>query len=185
VASKNDVDRALARALEGFSTWRDVSATNRATTLRHVAETMATRRARSIAVMARDGAKTVAEADAEVSEGVDFARFYAAHAPSKDLSSPLGVVLVVSPWNFPYAIPAGGILASLAAGNAVILKPAPESVAVAAELVGQLWDAGVPRDVLQLIPTRDDECGHHLVTHADVSAVILTGSFETAALFTS
>jgi RHH-type proline utilization regulon transcriptional repressor/proline dehydrogenase/delta 1-pyrroline-5-carboxylate dehydrogenase len=65
------------------------------------------------------------------------------------------------------------------------LKPAPESVAVAYELATQLWDAGVPRDVLQLIPTRDDECGRHLVTHVGVSAVVLTGSFETAQLFTS
>ena len=67
----------------------------------------------------------------------------------------------------------------------MILKPAPESVAVAFELVNQLWDAGVPREVLQLIPTRDDECGQHLVTHVGVSAVVLTGSFETAQLFTS
>ena len=146
---------------------------------------MGERRARTIAVMARDGGKTVAEADPEVSEGIDFARFYASRALSDGASTPLGVVLVVPPWNFPYAIPAGGVLASLAAGNAVILKPAPESVAVAVELVQQLWDAGVPRDVLQLIPTRDDECGQHLVTHVGVSAVVLTGSFDTAQLFTS
>ena len=95
------------------------------------------------------------------------------------------MVLVVPPWNFPYAIPAGGVLAALAAGNAVILKPAPETVAVAFELAHQLWDAGVPREVLQMVPTRDDDTGRHLVTHVGVSTVILTGSFETAKLFTS
>ena len=185
VASKSDIDRAVETALEGFASWQNLAVEHRTDTLRRAAEKMAGRRAASIAVMARDGGKTVVEGDAEVSEGVDFARFYAAHAPNNDLSVALGVVLVVSPWNFPYAIPAGGILASLAAGNAVIVKPAPETVAVASELVHQLWNAGVPRDVLQMIPTRDDECGRHLVTHADVSAVILTGSYETAALFTS
>jgi len=185
VASIPNIDRALERALEGFASWQNLDGDDRANTLRQVANVMASRRAVSIAVMARDGGKTVAEADAEVSEGVDFARFYAAHAPSDDLSVPLGVVVVVPPWNFPYAIPAGGILAALAAGNAVILKPAPETVAVASELVHQLWDGGVPRNVLQLVPTRDDECGRHLVCHDSVNAVILTGAFETAMLFTS
>jgi RHH-type proline utilization regulon transcriptional repressor/proline dehydrogenase/delta 1-pyrroline-5-carboxylate dehydrogenase len=185
VASVHEIDAAVANALSGLGAWREQTGEQRASVLRHCADVMAARRATTIAVMARDGGKTVAEADPEVSEGVDFARFYAAHAPENDGSAPLGVVLVVPPWNFPYAIPAGGVLAALAAGNAVILKPAPEAVAVANELVHQLWDAGVPRDVLQMIPTRDDECGRHLVTHRDVHAVVLTGSFDTAKLFTS
>ncbi len=63
-------------------------------------------------------------------------------------------MVVASPWNFPLSIPAGGVLASLAAGNAVILKPAPEAVAVAGELVQALWDGGVPRTVLQFVPVR-------------------------------
>jgi RHH-type transcriptional regulator, proline utilization regulon repressor / proline dehydrogenase / delta 1-pyrroline-5-carboxylate dehydrogenase len=185
VASINDIDQALEFASSGFATWHGLARDERQAILRRGADVMAARRATTISVMCRDGGKTVAEADPEVSEGVDFARFYADHAPSDDRSTPLGVVLVVPPWNFPYAIPAGGVLASLAAGNAVVLKPAPESVAVAYELVNQLWDAGVPRDVLQMIPTRDDESGQHLVTHVGISAVVLTGSFETAALFTS
>jgi RHH-type proline utilization regulon transcriptional repressor/proline dehydrogenase/delta 1-pyrroline-5-carboxylate dehydrogenase len=185
VASIAEIDRALEFASSGFASWHQRSLAERHAILRHAAQIMGERRARTIAVMARDGGKTVAEADPEVSEGIDFARFYASHAVADDASTPLGVILVVPPWNFPYAIPAGGVLASLAAGNAVILKPAPESVAVAYELATQLWDAGVPHDVLQLIPTRDDECGRHLVTHVGVSAVVLTGSFETAQLFTS
>ena len=95
----------------------------------------------------------------------------------------LGVVVVASPWNFPWAIPAGGVLAALAAGNAVILKPAPETVLTATVLAGQLWAAGVPRDVLQLVPCPDDEVGRRLVTHPDVAAVVLTGSWDTAQRF--
>jgi RHH-type proline utilization regulon transcriptional repressor/proline dehydrogenase/delta 1-pyrroline-5-carboxylate dehydrogenase len=185
VARVDEIDEALEFASSGFATWHRLSVEDRQTILRRAADLMAERRAATIAVMARDGGKTVAEADPEVSEAVDFARFYASHALGDDASTPLGVVLVVAPWNFPYAIPAGGVLAALAAGNAVILKPAPEAVAVAFELVTQLWDAGVPREVVQLVPTRDDESGQHLVTHVGVSAVILTGSFETAMLFTS
>ena len=93
------------------------------------------------------------------------------------------MVVVASPWNFPYAIPAGGVLAALAAGNAVILKPAPEVRAVGRLLVEQLWQAGVPRDVLQFVACPDDEVGRRLVTHPDVGTVVLTGAYETAQLF--
>jgi RHH-type proline utilization regulon transcriptional repressor/proline dehydrogenase/delta 1-pyrroline-5-carboxylate dehydrogenase len=94
-------------------------------------------------------------------------------------------VLVASPWNFPYAIPAGGVCAALAAGNAVILKPAPEVREVAFELAQQLWRAGVPRDALQFVACPDDEVGRRLVTHDDVATVVLTGAYETAQLFRS
>ena len=96
---------------------------------------------------------------------------------------PLGVVVVTPPWNFPLSIPAGGVLAALAAGNAVVLKPAPEAVLVGWELASCLWDAGVPRDVLQFLPCPDDEIGRGLVTDPRVGGVILTGSVETARLF--
>jgi RHH-type proline utilization regulon transcriptional repressor/proline dehydrogenase/delta 1-pyrroline-5-carboxylate dehydrogenase len=92
-------------------------------------------------------------------------------------------VVVTPPWNFPLSIPAGGVLAALAAGNAVILKPAPEAVLVGWWLARCLWDAGVPRDVLQVLPCPDDETGKALVTDPRVGAVILTGSAETARLF--
>ena len=185
VAGMNDINQALEFASSGFASWHRLSRDERQAILRRAGDVMAARRATTVAVMCRDGGKTVAEADPEVSEGVDFARYYADRSPTDDDSTPMGVVLVVPPWNFPYAIPAGGVLAALAAGNAVVLKPAPETVAVAFELVNQLWDAGVPREVLQMVPTRDDDTGRHLVTHVGVSAVILTGSFETAKLFTS
>ena len=87
------------------------------------------------------------------------------------------------PWNFPYAIPAGGVLAALATGSAVILKPAPETVLTAVELARHCWDGGVPRDVLQFLPCADDEAGQHLITHPLVDAIIFTGSWETARMF--
>ena len=94
--------------------------------------------------------KTVTEADPEVSEAIDFARYYprslieAADELVDCRAEPLGVVVVTPPWNFPLAIPAGGVFAALAAGNAVVLKPAPEAVLVAWHLANCLWDAGIP-----------------------------------------
>jgi len=142
----------------------------------------------TIAIMARDAGKTVAEADPEVSEAIDFANYYALSAISLDLekhSSPVGVVVIVPPWNFPYAIPTGGICAALAAGNSVIFKSAPETVATSWQLVNQLWRAGVPKEVLQFVSTEDNEIGKSLITHEDVNAVILTGAYSTAELFSS
>lgn len=184
VATREHVDEALARSRAAARSWGSSDAEARARILGEVARVMAANRARSIAVMSRDTGKTVAEADPEVSEAIDFVRYYADFAEGRG-SSPVGVVLVVPPWNFPYSIPTGGVAAALAAGNAVILKPAPEAVAVAAEIAEQFWAGGVPRDVLQFVPTRDDEVGRHLVTHDAVDAVILTGSFDTAQLFFS
>lgn len=185
VARRDAVDAALERARLAWPAWEARTTRQRAQVLAHAARVMEEARATTIAVMARDTGKTVGEGDPEVSEAVDFLRYYAERARELDGSSALGVVLVVPPWNFPYSIPAGGVSAALAAGNAVILKPAPEAVAVAWELVNQLWSAGVPREVLQLVMTRDDDVGRHLVTHDGVDAVILTGSIDTARLFTS
>ena len=184
VASTAGVDQAVARARDAQPGWSDRGALDRRRLFEAAAALLVDRRADLIAVMGRDGGKTVAEADPEVSEGIDYLRYYAGH-PADESSSALGVVLVVPPWNFPLAIPLGGVAAALAAGNAVILKPAPEAVATGWAIVNALWDAGVPRDVLQFVPTRDDEVGRRLVTHDGVDAVILTGSFDTAVLFTT
>ncbi len=184
VASAAGVDRAVDRAHVAQPGWADRSVDERQRLLDAAAALLAERRDDLIAVMARDGGKTVAEADPEVSEGVDYLRYYARHQVDAP-STPLGVVLVVPPWNFPLAIPLGGVAAALAAGNAVILKPAPEAVATGWAVVTALWEAGVPRDVVQFVPTRDDDVGRRLVTHDGVDAVILTGSFDTAVLFTT
>src|SRR5262249_5294423 len=142
-----------------------------------------------IGAMIVDGAKTVAEADPEVSEAVDFARYYprALEETRAELEGaemdPLGVVVVAPPWNFPLSIAARGVLAALTAGNAVLLKPAPEAVLVGWQLAQALWDAGVPMETLQFVPCPDDDVGQSLVTDPRVNAVILTGSAETARRF--
>ena len=184
VATTDDVDRALVRASNAVTAWNARPGEERRAIFERAANVMEQQRAETIAVMARDGGKTVGEADPEVSEAIDFVRYYGAQTLDGE-TQPLGVVLVVPPWNFPFAIPAGGVAAALAAGNAVVLKPAPETVATAWQLVRQLWEGGVPREVLQFLPTRDDECGRYLVTHDAIAGVVLTGSFETAQLFTS
>jgi RHH-type proline utilization regulon transcriptional repressor/proline dehydrogenase/delta 1-pyrroline-5-carboxylate dehydrogenase len=150
---------------------------------------MAEQRFDTISYLVHHGKKAIREADAEVSEAIDFARYYSgafdvAHTAVAGVSaSALGVVVVTPPWNFPLAIPAGGTLAALMAGNAVILKPSRETPEVAWHLVNQLWASGVPRDVLQFFPCSDSELGRALVTHPGVDAVVLTGSYETARMF--
>lgn len=185
VANEKLIDKAVSVATSGVSSWSAKSVAERKEILFNVANVMHEQRARTIAVMSRDAGKTVSEADPEVSEAIDFARYYATTGVDNSDSRPMGVVLVVPPWNFPYAIPAGGVCAALAAGNTVILKPAPETVATAWLLAQQLWEGGVPHDALQFVPTRDDETGKHLVTHDGVQALILTGAFDTANMFMS
>ena len=182
VISRADVDSALLTCQK--SSWMSTDANYRRDILKKVAAHMSGQRAQSIAIMTRDAGKTVSEADAEISEAIDFARFYATEIDDEKSTS-LGPVLVVPPWNFPYAIPAGGVFAALAAGNSVILKPAPETVATAWELVQQMWAGGIPHHALQFLPSRDDEVGKYLVTHPKIKAVVLTGAFATADLFTS
>ncbi|PON16470.1 hypothetical protein C2W62_18295 [Candidatus Entotheonella serta] len=163
----------------------------RRTILLGVSLELARRRGDFIGSMMLDASKTVSESDPEISEAIDFARYYAraldADTLSLDVSNchltPLGVVVVAPPWNFPLAIAAGGVCASLMAGNAVILKPAPEAVLVGWHLAQAFWAAGLPQSVLQFVSALDNEVGRALVTDPRVSAVILTGSIETARLF--
>jgi RHH-type transcriptional regulator, proline utilization regulon repressor / proline dehydrogenase / delta 1-pyrroline-5-carboxylate dehydrogenase len=155
-----------------------------------VADAFEHRRADLVATMMHEGAKTIPQADPEVSEAIDFARYYANRVT--DLTAvqgarftPLGVIAVVPPWNFPVAIPAGGVLASLAAGNGVIFKPAPE-VPRCAELIHEtMVEAGIPPGLVQFMRLPDDDVGRHLITHPRIGAVILTGSYDTADLFKS
>ncbi|WP_246120194.1 bifunctional proline dehydrogenase/L-glutamate gamma-semialdehyde dehydrogenase [Blastopirellula retiformator] len=182
-----DLDATLETAVAAGARWSAESISHRAEILRHAAEVMQEHRFESIAEMQQTAKKAIAEADAEVSEAIDFARYYAEHFPQHPgiASQALGVVVITPPWNFPYAIPCGGVLAALMAGNAVLLKPAPETTDIAWRLVQQLWEAGVPRDVLQFYPCADGETGKRLITDPRVSAVVLTGAYQTARMFQS
>ncbi|WP_313674380.1 bifunctional proline dehydrogenase/L-glutamate gamma-semialdehyde dehydrogenase [Mycolicibacterium sp.] len=183
------VDDALARARAVQERWAASTWQQRREVLARIAEVMERHRGETLSVMATTTGKTLREGDPEVSEAIDFAR-YAAHltvghqrlADRLDWR-PHAVVLVAGPWNFPYAIPACGLVHALAAGGAAILKPAPEARAVGALLVAHLHEAGVEPDLIQLVATPDDDVGRHLVTHADVDEVVLTGSLTTAELF--
>jgi RHH-type proline utilization regulon transcriptional repressor/proline dehydrogenase/delta 1-pyrroline-5-carboxylate dehydrogenase len=162
LAGLRDVDRARGAGRAAQPAWAARPAAERRTLLEAGAAELARRRGDLIGAMILDGAKTVAEADAEVSEAVDFALYYARQLVEvtgelRDCApAPYGVVVVTPPWNFPLSIPAGGTLAALAAGNAVVLKPAPEAVLVGWWLARCLWQAGIPRDALQFLPCPDD-----------------------------
>ncbi|MEO1289850.1 MAG: aldehyde dehydrogenase family protein, partial [Chloroflexota bacterium] len=189
LATPEQIDTALSTAVSAQKTWETRPFAERRQLLINVAETFANRRGDFIGVMMRDGGKMVEEADPEISEAIDFANYYARTFDNLDTDladvkqRAMGVVLVTPPWNFPFAIPAGGVLSALMAGNSVIIKPAPETVLTAWYMVNAMWDAGIPRDVLQFVPTTDDEIGKGLVTDERISAVILTGAYETAKMF--
>ncbi|MBB5844841.1 RHH-type proline utilization regulon transcriptional repressor/proline dehydrogenase/delta 1-pyrroline-5-carboxylate dehydrogenase [Conyzicola lurida] len=171
-------------------TWVALPVETRARILHDAGDVLGAFRGRLIEVMASETGKTIAEGDVEVSEAVDFAHYYASR--SLDLSSvaeatftPSRLIVVTPPWNFPVAIPAGSVLAALASGSAVIIKPAPQARRSAAVMVEALWEAGVPRDVLKLVDIEEGDLGRELVSHPAVDRVILTGGYETAELFRS
>lgn len=180
-----DIDDALERLVEGQEAWRNAPPEHRQQLLQACADRMAHERFASIAFLNDKGKKAIAEADAEVSEAIDFARYYAGFAaePEGVVAQPLGTVVIAPPWNFPYAIPCGGVLAALAARNTVLLKPAPEAIEIGWYLVHQLWEAGIPRSALQFVSCQDGETGTRLITDPRSNAVVLTGSSETAKRF--
>lgn len=151
--------------------------------LHDVAKNLAKKRADLIGVAAAETGKTFTESDAEISEAIDFARFYPYSVLKlQNQNIPInakGTVLVISPWNFPIAIPAGGILAALATGNRVIFKPSSEGVFCAWELCKCFWDAGVPKSALQFIPSKGADLSKALHKNK-VNAIIFTGSTQTA-----
>jgi len=184
------LDRIIETVVRYGVAWGDKPALQRAEILDRAAIALAANRDRLIEVMAHETGKTIAEGDTEVSEAVDFAHYYAARARDLDRVQgatfvPVRLTVVVPPWNFPVAIPAGGVLAALAAGSGVIIKPAPQACRSATVMVEALWEAGVPHELLALVDIDEGELGHHLVAHDSVDRVVLTGSFETAKLFRS
>ncbi|SHJ30421.1 L-proline dehydrogenase [Rubritalea squalenifaciens DSM 18772] len=188
LADADDVQKALDVAEQAQPAWEARSIEERAKILKDVAVEIGKCRGESIAIMVMEAGKAAPEGDAEVSEAIDFATYYADSLSWDGMFDgtqikALGTVVITPPWNFPYAIPCGGVLAALMAGNTVIMKPAPESTLTAWVMVQQLWRAGVPRDVLQFLPCPDNEIGRSLVSSDRVGAVVLTGAYETGRLF--
>jgi RHH-type proline utilization regulon transcriptional repressor/proline dehydrogenase/delta 1-pyrroline-5-carboxylate dehydrogenase len=153
----------------------------RAATLRRAADLMEARLEPLLGPIVREAGKTLGNAVGEVREAVDFLRYYAGCVEgfSNDTHRPLGVVACISPWNFPLSIFAGQVAGALAAGNAVIAKPAEETPLIAALAVALMHEAGVPRAALQLLPG-DGKVGARLVGNPAVAGVVFTGSTEVA-----
>ncbi|MDN3509673.1 MAG: bifunctional proline dehydrogenase/L-glutamate gamma-semialdehyde dehydrogenase [Candidatus Neptunochlamydia sp.] len=186
--SWEEIDRAVTSAKKEEENWANTSIEQRCTYLAKAAQKLREERGDQIGSMIGDGGKTLQEADVELSEAIDFAEYYLRsmrqYARHTDIEwLPKGTVLVASPWNFPKAIPAGGIFAALVTGNCVLFKPASEVVMTGYELVKALWAAGVPKKVLQFIACDDDPNGTKLIKDERVDAVILTGATSTGNLF--
>jgi RHH-type proline utilization regulon transcriptional repressor/proline dehydrogenase/delta 1-pyrroline-5-carboxylate dehydrogenase len=195
-AAPADVERALAGACAAAAAWEARAAGERAAILERAAELFERRRYELIARCVLEAGKTVPDGVAEVREAVDFLRYYAQQtrllfAAETLLPGPTGeknalrlrgrgVFACISPWNFPLAIFSGQVSAALAAGNAVLAKPAEQTPLTAALAVQFLHEAGVPTEVLQFLPGEGRTVGAALVRDARVAGVVFTGSTETA-----
>ena len=172
-ASEADVDTAL----DAAQVW-DAPAAERRAVLERAADLYEAHFGELFALCAREAGKSVKDSVAELREAVDFLRYYAAHAPE---AAPVGRFVCISPWNFPLAIFTGQLSAALAAGNAVLAKPAEQSPLIAHRAVRLLHEAGVPRAALQLLPGAGD-VGAALTSDARTDGVAFTGGTDTARL---
>lgn len=190
VNTVEEVKEVFATAEKAAEKWAATSAAERAEILHKAGVIMSQRRADLIEVAASECGKALDQGDVEVSEGIDYAHYYAEAALALEKVPgakfrPAKVIVVTPPWNFPFAIPAGSTMSALAAGSATILKPAPQAKRTGALLAEILWEAGVPKDVLQLVDVPENEVGKELLSNEAVDRVILTGSIDTAKLFRS
>ncbi|ABE64128.1 L-proline dehydrogenase [Nitrobacter hamburgensis X14] len=190
-SAPEDVDRIVSLARDGFPSWSRTPAAMRAAALERAADLLEQRSAHFIALLQREGGKTLDDSVSEVREAADFCRYYAAQGRKLfDNAQPMpgptgerntlrlrgrGVFAAISPWNFPLAIFTGQITAALMAGNTVAAKPAEQTPQIAAEAVRLLHEAGIPETALHLIQG-DGPIGAALVAHRDIAGVVFTGS---------
>jgi RHH-type proline utilization regulon transcriptional repressor/proline dehydrogenase/delta 1-pyrroline-5-carboxylate dehydrogenase len=183
VTEASEAEAAQAATHAAASGWAKVPLAQRVACLLRAADIMQQRMPILIGLLMREAGKTAANAVGEVREAIDFLRYYAAQADSTlpPQQPALGAVVCISPWNFPLSIFTGQIAAALAAGNAVLAKPAEETPLIAAACVRLLHQAGVSIDGLQLLPG-DGRIGAALVAAPEVAGVVFTGSTEVARL---
>jgi RHH-type proline utilization regulon transcriptional repressor/proline dehydrogenase/delta 1-pyrroline-5-carboxylate dehydrogenase len=196
-AEANDIENALAFAANATKKWGLTSIDERADCLDRAADLFEKNMASLMMLLCREGGKQIVDCLSEVRETIDFCRYYAARARKdllpKQLRSPTGefdqlslhprgVIVCISPWNFPLAIFAGQVLAALVTGNAVIAKPAEQTPLIAAEAVRILHAAGIPSHALQLLPGEGSKVGAALTKDTRIDGVMFTGSTETAKL---
>ncbi|HOC91113.1 MAG TPA: proline dehydrogenase family protein [bacterium] len=185
MGTREDVEAAVRAAKGDPDGWRALPVEERSRILAKAAMELRKARADLMGAALAESGKILPESDPEVSEAVDFAEYYSRSAEMFEARKNLkcsgkGVVAVVSPWNFPIAIPCGGVAAGLATGNTVILKPASDTALTAYEMCKCFWRAGVSKNALQFLPCSGNSAGAKLASHPDVDAVILTGGTDTA-----
>ncbi|MDF5708132.1 MAG: L-glutamate gamma-semialdehyde dehydrogenase [Nostoc sp. S4] len=190
--SVEQAEQAMQAASAAFPGWKKTPAKQRADILRKAGDLMEERRAQLCAWMVLEVGKPVKEADAEVSEAIDFCRYYADEIERLDegvnydipgetnryIYQPRGIAVVISPWNFPLAIACGMTVAALVSGNCTLLKPAETSSVIAAKFTEILVDAGFPKGVFQYVPGKGSQVGAYLVNHPDTHVIAFTGSQE-------
>ena len=184
LASNEDIDAAVRTARRDPDGWRQKSASQRHEVLARVAMELRNKRGDFLGAAAADTGKVFTETDVEVSEAVDFAEFYPFSACRYEAIETVtvkgkGVGLVISPWNFPVAIPCGGLVAALAAGNTVIFKPSSDAVLVAWQICQCFWEGGISRNTLQFLPCSGGRVGPRLTGHSGIDFIILTGGTDT------
>jgi RHH-type proline utilization regulon transcriptional repressor/proline dehydrogenase/delta 1-pyrroline-5-carboxylate dehydrogenase len=190
--SIEQAEQAIQAAKAAFPQWRRTPVKQRAQILQKAADLMCQRRAELAALMVLEVGKSLREADPEISEAIDFCRYYAAEMErlergenfdvvgenNRYIYQPRGIAVVISPWNFPLAIATGMTVAALVAGNCTLLKPAETSAVIAAKLAEILVEAGMPPGVFQYVPGKGSEVGAYMVNHPDVHLIAFTGSQE-------
>lgn len=191
-----DVGAAVEASRKAYKTWRLVPAPARAEFIYRIGELLLQRKEELAHLMSREMGKPLTEARGDVQEGIDCALYYAGEGrrlfgqtthsemPNKFAMSvrvPIGVCALISPWNFPVAIPCWKAMPALVCGNAIILKPAEDTPACATFLMQIFHDAGLPAGVVNLIHGLGEEAGRALVEHPDINLVSFTGSSETGA----
>ena len=189
LATAADVDRALRTAIENESECAQRPTAEKLEIVFRLAQMIEQKRGPLIAALLMDGGKAVQDADAEISEAIDFCRYYAHQYrrianQTETILEPRGVTVITPPWNFPFAIPLGGVVAAWVTGNPVILKPATETAFVGQQIVELCHAAGMcPRSVQMVLA--DDETATPLITDGRTKTVVLTGGTSTAQKFLS
>ena len=183
-ANKEQTRQIINIAAKDPAGWRDTSIEERHRIMYKAANYLGQMRGDLNGAMCAITGKTIEEADVEVSEGIDYCRFYTTTMKKYAALGNIemkgkGTVLVLSPWNFPCAIPCGGVVAALASGNTCILKPATVAAPVAWLFAKAFWDAGVPKEALQVI-IADKDATTLLTSSPEISHIILTGGTQTA-----
>ncbi|MEZ5847012.1 MAG: bifunctional proline dehydrogenase/L-glutamate gamma-semialdehyde dehydrogenase PutA [Geminicoccaceae bacterium] len=179
-AGDADIERAFERAVAARASWAGLAVNERSACLRKAADLYEENAAEFFALASREAGKTWLDGVGEVREAVDFLRYYADRAEADAPDEPRGLFVCISPWNFPLAIFTGQVSAALVTGNVVLAKPAEQTPLMAARAVDLLHQAGIPSDVLQLLPGDGAHVGARLTGDRRVDGICFTGSTDTA-----